>query len=204
MTVRVVTAPAYQPVSRTEAKSWCNIDADITDQDSIIDMLIKSATARAELITQRAFVQRTLQLILPCWPEAIELPHPPLVSVESITYIDDDGVQQTLDTDLYDVHTWKEPGFIVRAWDEIWPSYRAVPDAIRVNYTAGYAPVGSPTDEAAHQAGQPEQLKTWMHARIATLYDNRDQFVVAGNVVEIPRDFCDGLLDDLVIGSRLV
>ena len=205
MTVRVVTAPAYQPVTRSEAKLWCRIDDDITDQDDVVDMLIAAATARAELITSRAFIQRDLQLILPAFPvDTIELPHPPLVEVGSITYLDEDGVEQTLSTSLYDVHDWREPGFVIRAYDEIWPATRSRPDAVRVNYTAGYDPVGSPTDEAAHQAGQPEQLKLWMKARIATLYEQREQLVTGTIVAQIPRDFCDGILDDLVIGGRLV
>lgn len=203
MTVRVVTAPVYQPVSRTEARLWMQVDEDLTDQDTVIDMLIKAATARAELITGRAFVQRELQLILPCWPDRIELPHPPLVSVESITYIDTDGTQQTLDTDIYDVHTWREPGFVCRAYGQSWPAYRSAPDAIRVNYTAGYDPVGSPVGEPEHQAGQPSNLKLWMQAYLATLYEHREQIVTGTIVADLPKHFCDGLLDDLVIGSRL-
>ena len=210
MTVRVLTEPPYEPVSRAEAKTWLRIDSDITDQDVIVDMLIKAMREYAENLTGRAFVQRTLQLILPGFHHlemdgvrrvGIELPYPPLVSVESITYIDTDGVVTTLAAADYNVHTWREPGVVVEGWDATWAGYRREPDAIRINYTTGYAP-GSPQDETGYQESLPASLKLWMHARIATLYENREH-LVDGKMIKIPRDFADGLLDKLIVGSRL-
>ena len=200
MTVRVITEPTVEPVSLAEAIDWTHADDGTAATDAALTMLIGAMRRYAENLTGRAFVQRALQLILPCWQAQIALPYPPAVSVESVTYVDTDGVVQTLDADLYVVHDWREPALIVPAFTAIWPSTRAVLDAVRVNYTAGYAPIGSPADDYA--SGVPPQVKTWMHARIATLHNQRDQ-MVQGNVMQIPRDFCDGLLDDLVIGSRL-
>lgn len=210
MTLRVVTPPAYKPVTVAQAKEWCRIDSDITDQDAVLALLIAAMTDYAEHLTGRAFIQRGLQLIEQGWPRVVvdgicydgfELPRAPLASVESITYIDTDGAQQTLSTDLYDVHTDREPGVIVRGYQDTWPTVRLRPDAVKVNYTAGYA-YGSPTGEADQQSVLPANLKLWMHARLSTLYENREQ-IIAATQVQIPRDFCDGLLDSLVLGSRL-
>jgi len=41
-----------------------------------------------------------------------------------------------------------------------------------------------------------------MQAKLATLFDRRGQ-LVEGQAVRIPRDFTDGLLDSLMIGTRL-
>jgi uncharacterized phiE125 gp8 family phage protein len=211
MTVRVITAPAYEPVSLAEAKEWCRIESDITDEDALLGALVKAMRRYAENLTHRAFMQRDLQLVLPCWPRvcihdqeftAIELPWPPLVAVTEITYMDLDGNTQTLAADQYEVHAWREPALIVPEWEVSWPSTRAALDAVRVSYTAGYAPVGSPDDEAAQQAGVPENLKLWMKARLATLYANREQ-LAPGNQVAIPRNFADGLLDELIVGTRI-
>lgn len=212
MTIQVVTAAAYQPVTLAEARAWCRIEDDVTENDGVITQLLKTMTAFAENLTGRAFIERTLRLYLPAWPvvctsayrgTAIVLPQPPLVAVDSITYLDEDGVEQTLGTTLYDVHSWREPALVVPAWDETWPSHRGVPDAIRVNYRAGYPAVGSPQDEAAHQAGQPAQLKVWIQARLATLFEMREQIVVGSTVNALPHAYVDGLLDDLVIGERI-
>lgn len=210
MTIRTLTNPPYEPVSRAQAKLWCRVDSDITDQDPVIDMLIKGVREYAENLTGRVFVQRTMQLVLPStqWisidgarRNGFEIPFPPLISVESITYIDTDGNTQTLAASNYNVHTWRNPGLVIEDWDVTWPNYRREPDAWRINFTNGYAP-GSPPDETGYQDGLPASLKLWMQARLSTLYENRDQIIMA-NMMQIPRDFADGLLDSLIIGTRM-
>lgn len=213
MTVRVVTAPAYEPVSLAQAKLWCRIDSDITDQDDVVTQLIQTMREYAENLTGRAFIQRDLQLVTNCYTTlyfdgvsrvGLSLPYPPLVAVSSITYIDTDGATQTLDTADYNVHTWHEPGFVVEDWDATWPSYRREPDAIRVSYTAGYAlGAGSPPGADEYRANLPSALKTWMQARIATLYECREQLTFGASGFVIPHNFSDGLLDALIVGQRL-
>lgn len=202
MTVRVVTAPVYEPVTLAEAKDWCRIDSDITDQDSTINLLISAMRRYAENRTLRAFIPRTLQMIRPCWDSPIVLPQPPLLELLSIIYVDTGGVEQTLASDQYVVHDWREPAIIVPEWNVSWPSIRGVHDAVRVNYIAGYAADGSPTEEATLQAGLPDNLKLWMQARISTLYENREHLIMS-NQVQIPYDFADGLLDDLITAERI-
>lgn len=201
-----LTAPPYYPVSRAEAKLWLREDG--SDQDAVIDLLIATMTAYAENLTLRAYVQRTLELDLSgfrlCGDDGdIDLPLPPLVSVEYIKYVDTGGTLQTLATDQYDVNVREEPGSVQPAWGRTWPPIRgSAVGPVRIGYTAGYVPLGSPVDEVAYQAGIPPALKLWMHARIATLYENREQLVM-NNQMEIPRNFADGLLDHLIVGSRL-
>lgn len=212
MTLKVVTAAAYQPVALAEARLWLRSDDDDTTQDDLIELLIAAMAEYAENLTGRAFVQRTLRLTLAGWPcvqtegyvgAGIVLPQAPLSEVLTVKYYDQDGVQQTLAADQYVVHSDREPALIVPAWQVTWPSTRALINAVEVNYIAGYAPVGSPVGEAEHQAGQPASVKLWMHARLATLYANREQ-LVASNLVKIPPAFADGLLDSLVLGERVV
>lgn len=213
MTLKVVTAPSYKPVSLAAARTWMRVDDDDTTQDAMIVLLLGAMADYAENLTGRAFVERTLRLTLPGWPYlrtaayfgvGFALPQAPLVQVDSLKYYDTAGVQQTLAADQYVVHTDPEPGLIVPAWQVTWPDIRPLLNAIEVNYVAGYAPVGSPPgDETAHQNGQPEALRLWIAARAATIYENREQ-VIATGYQSIPRAFADGLLDSLVLGERLV
>ena len=207
MTIELVTNPAYEPVSLAEARRWLRLEADDTDNTPVLQILIKAMREYAENLTFRAFVSRQLRLYIEDWPAdtkygaKIVLPFPPLISVDSFKYRDTDGVLQTLATTEYAVHDWSEPAIIIPAWGETWPTIRRVPDAIQVTFTCGYAP-GSPSDEAANQEVQPAALRLWLQARLATLFENREQ-LIAGNQVEIPRAFADGLLDGLVVGTRL-
>lgn len=208
MPVEVLEAPQYEPVSLADARTWVRADPDDTSQDGIIQLLIKAARERAENLTGRAFVQRTLRLLLRGWPSdpvhgaKILLPFPPLSSVSSVKYIDVDGVLQTMSTADYVVHDG-DLSTIVPAYGVVWPAVRDVPNAVQVTYIAGYPPVGSPTDEAAHQAGQPALLREWMHAHVATMFEHRESVITGTIVSALPTPFVDGLLDPLVVGRRL-
>ena len=208
MTTKVLTAPAYEPISLAEARAWLRLEPDETDNTTILQILIKAMREQAELLTGRAFISRTLRADLPGWPcdgrygYKIDLDAPPLISVESVKYIATDGTLTTLAASQYDVYTGVEPGYILPAYNVVWPSVRYVPNAVQVSYTAGY-PAGSPSDEQGAQSNVPAAVRLWMQTRLATLYENREQIVIGSAVAEIPRDFTDGLLDTLIIGQRM-
>lgn len=200
MTTIVTTAPPVEPVTLAEAKLWARIDADDTSQDDVVTLLIAAMRSYAENYTGRAFVPRQLRKILPWFAHPIRLQYPPLISVDSITYLDLNGDEQTLSSSLYDVQTWATPGYVGIARNAVWPSTGPYDDAVKVNYTAGYAPPsGSPTD---YQANVPEALKVWVQARITTLYDQRGHLML-NNTVKVPHDFADGVLDPLVTAARV-
>ena len=75
--VRMVTAPAVEPVTIDEARLWCRIDADDATQDAMLQLLIIAMREHAEAITGRAFASRTLEFVMDAFPpddEPIELP----------------------------------------------------------------------------------------------------------------------------------
>ena len=201
MTVRVITPPSVEPVTLEEARLWCRIDTDDTSQDAVLSLLITAMREYAENRTGRAFVQRTLELTLPAFPACgvIELPYPPLVSVDWIKYYDYNGDLITVDPADYEVDTYGEPGRVQPAYLQTWDGTRNVFNAVIVRYQAGYAPTASPSD---YRENMPANLKLFMQARISTLFENREQIVNAAQV-QIPRDFGAGLLDGLVTGARL-
>lgn len=197
--VRVLEAPPAEPVTLAQAKEWCRVDADDTSQDNILNLVIQGARERAEFLTGYALVRRRLELRLdrfPCdLPYVIELPYPPVASVEYIDYRDLNGALQTLtgSPSNWTEDLGSEPARIQPLPDTYWPDTKIMVGAVHVGYTAGYAPgTGSPTDYAANI---PAAIKMWMNARICTYYDRRDQLDL-NNVATLPRDFVDGLLDN--------
>jgi len=197
-TLRILTPPPYYPVSLAEAKDWCRVDTGDTSQDTVIRMIIAALTEQAENMTKRSYVQRSYKLLLDGFVEVIELPRPPLLTVDYVKYYDTNGGLQTISAAEYTVSAYDEPGILEPAYNESWPFVRDIRNAVQIGYTAGYAP-GSPTGEAAYQEVLPDNLKLWMHTRVATVYENREQ-LIRNNLVKIPRDFADGLLDNLVVG----
>ncbi len=196
--LRVVTAAPYYPVSRDEAKDWLRVDSGDTSQDSVIDLLVGAITDHAENITGRVFVQRSYEMLMDYFPSyEIIMPRAPLLTVDYVKYYDINNVLQTLGTSIYEYDIYREPGRLRPAVNESWENTYSRMNAVQIGFTAGYA-VGSPADAAAYREAVPDNLKLWMHARIATLYENREQ-LIQSNKVQIPFDFADGMLDNLKI-----
>ncbi len=201
--IKVIIAAAAYPVTLAEARLWSKAFSDVTADDTIYTALIAAMTEYAEHRTGRAYVERTLELSLPRFPACIELPWPPLIGIDSIKYTDTDEAEQTFAAASYEVDTVSQPGRVRPISTSAWPSIGTRFNPVRIQYRAGYRPTGSPTD-LTDNSYLPGQLRIWMQARISTLYDQREQLVAGqGGIAAIPRDFCDGLLDSLVIGSRL-
>lgn len=136
MKTKLITAPYAEPIHLDEAKGHLLVTG--TDQDALISNLITAARSDCEDFTGRQLVLATYDLYLDYFPDEIEIPHAPLVSVTSISYEDTAGTTQTVTSSDYVVDTVSEPGIITLAYGESWPSTYAEANAIRVRYVAGY------------------------------------------------------------------
>jgi uncharacterized phiE125 gp8 family phage protein len=199
--IQVIIEPAAYPVTRAEAKAWSRIDSTDASQDTVLDMLIGAMTEYAEHLTGQAYVERTLQLNLACFPQCIELPWAPLIGIDSIAYTDINRAPQTVAAADYEIDTVSKPGRVRPVWGATWPAIGYGFNPVRIQYRAGYAYPGSPVD-LTDNSYLPGKLRLWVQARICTLYDNRAQ-IIDGRDVKIPHDFADGMLDSLTLGSRL-
>lgn len=102
--ITVVTQPAGEPITLTEAKLHLRVDVDA--DDALITSQITAARMWCEKFTRRAFVTQTLEMALDVWPTCnLELWRPPLQSVSSVTYTDEDGDATVMSTDDYEVDT---------------------------------------------------------------------------------------------------
>lgn len=144
MSLNMVTGPTALPLSTAEAKSHLKVD--IADDDAGIDDAISTAVDIAEPILNRALVAQQWDLQLDAFPgngKALRLPSPPVLAVDSITYVDTAGVTQTWATTDYDVDTPSGPraldARITPAHGKTYPSTRAQMNAVTVRFTAGYA-----------------------------------------------------------------
>jgi uncharacterized phiE125 gp8 family phage protein len=129
-TLAIATAPTLEPLTAAEAKAYARIDLD--DDDAIVARQIEAARVKAETRTRRAFLQQTWDLYLDQWPgEEIVIPRPPLSSVTYVKYRDENGTWQTVSsTTVYEVDTTDEPGRVVLAYNQTWPTVVTRPRAI--------------------------------------------------------------------------
>ena len=133
-----LSTPAAEPLTLAETKPDLRVDADFTDDDSLITGLIFTARQQAEHRTGRALVSQQWRYSVDAFPaDSLELPLPKLQSVQSVSYLDSNGTRQTLANTEYDVITDELVGRIIPAYGKSWPACRERPGSVRVDYTCG-------------------------------------------------------------------
>ncbi len=160
-----------------------------TTEDWFLNLLIRSARNAAESICRRALITQTWDMYLdhfPAWEQYI--PMPTAQSIDSVSYVDTNGVTQTLDPSLYHVDLNSQPARITPAFGLIWPVTRWQTNAVTIRFTCGYGA----------SADVPDGIRSWMLMRINTLWNNRAQIEVNTRItmIALPSEFMDGLLDN--------
>lgn len=155
-----------------------------TTSDPILSIVIASARKSAETLLGRYLITQTIDLYLDCFDEW-EIRLRPLQSVSAITYVDTDGVTQTLSAANYHVDAMSEPARITPAYGQVWPTTRYQNNAVKIRFVAGYGAASA----------VPECIKDWMFLRIKQIYDQQGMVNVGNIVTEFPYSFVDGLLD---------
>lgn len=186
MSLRKTTDATVEPVTLADAKVHCDIAAGDTTRDAIVTSLITTARTACEERLQRTLIQTDWELTVDAFPCAIPLRMPRVISVQSVKYYDEAGVQQTLAPSSYQVDDRSEPGWIVPAYGYSWPATRDQINAVTVAYRCGYG-----TDATS----VPAPIKQWILLAIRAMYDNPALTVVSQGVVQLELGFADRLLD---------
>ncbi len=180
---RILVAPTWEPVSLAEAKSQCRVRASIDDA-WFSNILIPAAREFVETCTKRAIPQQQWEVSYDAFPGRqsdeyrpptwrygiIRMPRPPLISVESVSYISPEQftppfTYTTLAVSQYMVDIRTEPGRVGPAPSVVWPATNPlVFQAVKVAFTAGWASADL----------VPARLKMAILLTIAHLYEYRE------------------------------
>jgi len=178
MGLSLVTGPASEPLSTSEAKSHLRVD--ISDDDTLIDEYVAAARKYAEGMTRRAFVAQTWDYTLDGFPvDGIKLPIQPVTSVTYIQYVDSAGATQTFtegtspDVTKYDVFTDRPRTLITPKYNLVWPATRVHPGVVTVRFIAGYTTF-------------PDDLKQAIRLMVGHQYENREALVIGVSVATLP------------------
>lgn len=189
MRFELITAPTLPPVTLEEAKLAATAEGTAYDTH-FQNIWIPAATLQAQSrMGGRALVTQQWRATLDCFPGVIIITRSPLISVESVKYIDPDGTLQTLSASDYAIQKGELDGLIYPAYGKSWPAIRNEPGAVRVEFTAGF---GAPADV-------PASIKNWILMAVATWYRQREGIITGTIVNELPRNFCEALLDQYTI-----
>lgn len=190
--LQLITPPTAQSVTLPEARRHLRLPASSRSQDPLIESLIAAAVEHVETETNRQQMPATWKLVLDVFPAVIYLPRAPLVSVDKIDYIDEDGVSQEFPAASYLVQTEFEPGRVVLSAGENWPDTAAQLGSISIQYQCGYADAGS----------VPPALKQAVLLMVGHWFENREA-VTDVRALEVPRT-AQRLIDNMKVGDEVL
>lgn len=184
MTDRLVEPADGDAVSLELAKKHLVIDHAV--DDVLIAQIIGAATKYAEEICNRGFVVQTWEAVFRRFPVSscgedtyLELKRGNVIDpAPVITYRDAAGASQTLASSVYLVDDVSVPGRVRLAPDQEWPTIQNRWDAVRVEYTVGWA-----ADEV------PEPIVQALLLLIAQMYENRTPEITGTIVSKIEFSF---------------
>lgn len=165
--LRRATAPAVEPVTLSEAKNHCRVDA--TADDALIQSYITTAREWVEDYIDRALVTQQLVMKLDAFPAEIELPRPPMIAsgtatAVTITYVTGEaGGTATLSASEYRVDRDSTPGVIRTLYGGSWPSHLLDANSVTVSWWAGYGDAAS----------VPQRVKSALLMCVHELYEKR-------------------------------
>lgn len=185
MGLSIITHPTVEPVTLEDAKLHLRVDHDT--EDDLISAMISAARESCEHETDRAIAVQTLELAIDEFPvDGIQLLRPPVASIESVVYVDAEGVDQTMPSTSYYLDIAQEPSWLLPAVGADWPATREQANAVRVRYVAGYTEC-------------PQALRAWILLRLGTLYRTRE---ADGEKPVAASPFADRLLDRYRVWGR--
>ncbi len=171
----LVTAPSVEPLTLTEAKLYLRVDQ--STEDNLISGMVVAARQWVETYTRRALVTQTWDFRYEAFMDTRQpliLPKAPLQSVTSITYLDEDGVSQTLASSNYSVRTLSGAtagrGYIELNDDVSLPSlYTDALAPVTVRAVCGYGAA----------AAVPDGIKMAIYLMLGDLYEQRQETMMS-------------------------
>lgn len=165
MPFKLIIEPTTTPVSLSEAKVQCKVEADDTSEDAFILDCIQAAVDTVQSEKDCQLMTATWDMYLDCWRAMITIKKQPVQSITAIYYIDKDGNEVELDSSLYSVDTVSA---FARLQFFTTMNYPSLQDnrlnAIRIRFVAGYA----------NSDSVPFRIKRFILACVREFYDKRD------------------------------
>lgn len=173
----LVTPASSGPITLEQVKVHLRIDD--TGQDAAIELMIDAAIALCDGyggILRTALIEQTWQQDFAWFPVyEFRLALGQLISVTSITYYDNDNIQQTLASSVYAAFSDANGPYFKLKDGQSWPSTFYRDDAVRVTWKAGF---GTTADFV------PADIRHAMLMLIGHWFENREMSVIG----EIPAE----------------
>ncbi len=174
MAAILLSAPALEPVSVAEAKSYIRVDHD--DDDAVIAALIAAARGHVEALTRRALIAQTWRFVRDAWPTdgKLTLRTGPLRALIAARMFDVLGNASAIETAAFVLD--KANGTIASpAWALPQPGRASA--GIELDVQLGYGLLATDV---------PDALRHAIRVLVAHWYDNRGQVAIGQAVPVMP------------------
>lgn len=172
-TLRLIIPPVTEPVAIDILRQHVRLMEDY--DDALLSLYQQAAVENIEAETQRCLMPQTWELRLDRWPDSrdhcagsIMIPHAPLIAVDSVVVVHEDGTAQTISPASYAIDAPYGPicgRARISPGSGGWPDVSgAVHAPIRITYRAGYSG-GNPL---------PAALQAAVLLAVGSLYENRE------------------------------
>ncbi|MBB5050548.1 putative phiE125 gp8 family phage protein [Afipia massiliensis] len=173
MPAYLVTAPAAEPLSLTDAKNFLRVEHG--DDDAIITSLVSAARNHVEALTRCALITQTWRLVLDRWPDGGRIAPRigPLRTLTAVRVFDPAGEASVIDPDIFVVDV--AAGVLAApAWSLPVPG-RSVA-GIELDIEVGF---GAASDV-------PQTLRQAIRMLVAHWYENRGLIAIGSSVAMMP------------------
>jgi uncharacterized phiE125 gp8 family phage protein len=171
MGIKLISAPAVEPLSLSDAKDHLIISDSL--HDDLINSAITAARDWVEIHTGRCLINQTWEIALDEFPAEIELVKIPVSSITSVKYIDSDGVEQTITSTNYGIDDYSPRHWLIPASGYTWPSTLDSANAVKVRYVAGYG---------AASTDVPAPIIQALKLLVGDFMENRENTVIGVSV----------------------
>jgi len=173
--LRLTQAPAGDVVTLDQAKAHLRVD--YADDDALIQTYLDACTEQLDgdegdlrqCLLSQAW-ELSLNVRFPHCRQPLVIPLGPVVSVDSVGYIDTAGNAQTLDPALYTVNNLggvKMDTYLEPKAGTVWPATQCQSRAVTVAFTAGFGDAG---------ADVPARIRAAILQMVADLYRSREAY----------------------------
>lgn len=177
MPLILMSGPAVEPVSLSEAKAHCRVDSDA--EDTLMSSLILAARLYIEQMLDIALISQDWSLYLDQWPDGahVELPLAPLMSLQSIRTYNAADEAITVDPADYNIDTASRRPRIAFNTGVSRPVPGRPVNGIEIVFTAGY---GAAADDV------PMPIRQALKMLVAHWYEAREPVVIAQHAESVP------------------
>ena len=145
-TIKRTSNPSELPLSLAEVKAHLRLNQNDPTHDENLNLLIEAAVERLQQDLDRQFITSTYEQTQFSWVDCeqssrygdeVKIQKKAVTAVSAVTYVDEDGAEQTLDPSAYVFDSAR--GSLFPTPGTQWPSVQSDnPNAVKVAFTAGY------------------------------------------------------------------